>query len=348
MDPSVTAQAHSILGLYGLQNSDLIPIATGLINLTVLVESSEGRFILQRVNPVFPATIHADIAAVTLALTERELATPQLLPNHEGKLYCELDGEVWRLLSYVPGRTIELVSVPAQARSAGALLARFHGAVWTLQHTFGTTRAGVHDTPRHMRNLQDSLSRQHAHPRHADVLALASDIFDYTADIPPLPPVKDRIVHGDPKISNVLFESDSDNALCMVDLDTLGPNPLPFELGDAFRSWCNPNGEDCATSFFSLEIFEAAAEGYAGSAPADMDSAEWHACVHGTESILLELAARFCADALDEQYFGWDPSRFESRGEHNYVRAASQLSAARSLREQRADADRIVRKYSPV
>ena len=55
------------------------------------------------------------------------------------------------------------------------------------------------------------------------------------------------------------------------------------------------------------------------------------------ETIATELAARFAVDAFEDAYFGWDPSRFPSRSEHNRVRALSQLALARSVRA-RADA----------
>jgi hypothetical protein len=42
------------------------------------------------------------------------------------------------------------------------------------------------------------------------------------------------------------------------------------------------------------------------------------------EWVALELCARFSADALRESYFGWDPTRYASRGEHNLARARGQ------------------------
>ena len=68
-------------------------------------------------------------------------------------------------------------------------------------------------------------------------------------------------------------------------------------------------------------LFRAAVQGYAAAAPAGIGDAEWRAIVPATATILVELAARFCADALNERYFGWDPRRFGSRSEHNEVRA---------------------------
>ena len=49
----------------------------------------------------------------------------------------------------------------------------------------------------------------------------------------------------------------------MIDLDTLTHMPLPLEMGDAFRSWCNPRGEDHSRAEFRLDLFGAAIRGYA-------------------------------------------------------------------------------------
>ena len=53
--------------------------------------------------------------------------------------------------------------------------------------------------------------------------------------------------------------------------------------------------------------------------------------------ISLELAARFCADALNERYFGWDAERFAGRGEHNLHRAHGQHSLFRAAAPSRAE-----------
>jgi hypothetical protein len=126
-----------------------------------------------------------------------------------------------------------------------------------------------------------------------------------------------------------------------VDLDTVSRMALPLELGDAFRSWCNPAGEDLARASFSLELFEGAVGGYAGVARAFIGPTEAAAVVAATRTIYIELAARFCADALNESYFAWDPAQFGSRSEHNQVRAASQLDAARSLAAHEQEALKI-------
>jgi Ser/Thr protein kinase RdoA (MazF antagonist) len=174
------------------------------------------------------------------------------------------------------------------------------------------------------------------------VAALATNIDAALAALPPAPAAPLRIVHGDPKLSNLLFAVDG-APLCLVDLDTLAHAPLAYELGDAFRSWCNPHAEDATQATFDLGLFEGAARGYAEEMSASITIPERDAIVIATQAICLELAARFAADALREAYFGWDPSRFASRGEHNLARARGQWQLAVAVGSQRNAAEAIVR-----
>ena len=81
----------------------------------------------------------------------------------------------------------------------------------------------------------------------------------------------------------------------------------------------------------SLEQFCSALEGYRKSSGELLTRNEWDAILPATLTIFIELSVRFCADALDEDYFGWDPKRFPSHSEHSQTRAASQLTAGKSL-----------------
>ena len=342
MNRDELARAQSILGQYGLQSASVEPVGTGLINstFTVAIDDRIER-ILQRVNPIFPASIHEDIEAVTHHLTAKGLRTPRLIRTNDDALCVQAESGVWRLLTYIPGNCHDTLASTEQAHSAGALLASFHVAVTDLEHTFTSPRNGVHDTARHLQELAQTLEKRREHPRHQHVATLARSILDLADELPELPHVPDRIVHGDPKISNVVFDAASGKALCLIDLDTLTNMPVPLELGDAFRSWCNPAGEDTTDAQFSLPLFKAAVEGYA-SASDSLTDKEWRSMVPATRTILLELAARFCADALNESYFGWDARHYASRGEHNEVRAKGQLAVLRSLDAQHEEALGIV------
>ena len=134
----------------------------------------------------------------------------------------------------------------------------------------------------------------------------------------------------------------------MVDFDTLDKMPVYLELGDALRSWCNPSGEDTTDGYFSMAHCRAALNGYARHARELLTRQEWLAIAPATLTIYLELAARFCADSLNEDYFSWDAGRFRNHSEHSEIRARGQLNAAASLLRQYDEITGIVSEiFSP-
>ena len=341
VDDNNTAQ--SILANYGLETARISPLGNGLINQTWLVENGVSEhFVLQRVNSMFPAAINQDIDVLTRHIEAKGLTTCRLVPTNDGALWVEHEKGVWRLLSRVDGASRNALTSAAQAREAGVVLGQFHLAVSDLEHTFSNLRLGIHDTARHLRFLDETLRNRTQHPEYAAVSSLGREILDIAKSLPVLPQVPDRVVHGDPKVNNILFEAGGNRAICLVDLDTISQMPLPLELGDAMRSWCNPSGEDYWTGEFSAELFIPAIEGYAEQTRGWILPEEWSSIVPATHIILIELAARFCADALNETYFAWDPQKFATRSEHNQVRAAGQLTEARSLLAQEKELTAIV------
>jgi len=162
------------------------------------------------------------------------------------------------------------------------------------------------------------------------------DDWDGSLDLPM------RISHGDLKISNLRFDQSQTTAKSLLDLDTLSHQSIAVEMGDAWRSWCNPAGEDNPESaFFDLDIFESSASSWLRHGP-DLDDDERANLVSGIERICLELTARFCADAINRCYFKEDRRRFPTAGEHNIHRARGQLAVARSVQTQRLSAEHIV------
>ena len=157
------------------------PLGNGLINETYAVAEPAGgrRFVLQRVNPLFPAAIHLNIQAVTARLAAAGLATPLLVPTRDGQACLELAppagtapgaggrvGSVWRLMTFVEGVSFDVVGTSGQARAAGALIARFHGALEGLDHPFVGLRTGVHDTARHLATLERAVIEHGGHRLH--------------------------------------------------------------------------------------------------------------------------------------------------------------------------------------
>jgi Ser/Thr protein kinase RdoA (MazF antagonist) len=329
---------------WGLDEGRLQLLAQGLINATWRVDLPDARrFALQRVNPVFPAAVNGDIHRVTAQLQANGLTTPLLVATPAGEYWLESDNGTWRLMTWVDGVSRDSLATADQASAAGALLGRFHRALDDMPHQFANPRLGVHDTARHLRQLREALAEHSDHADFARVEILAKEILALAARLPEVPATPDRVVHGDPKINNMLFDAVSGDGIALVDLDTVGCMPLPLELGDALRSWCNPAGENDRSGVFSPELFAAALQGYADSAGDWITDQERAAVLPATLTIILELAARFCADALNENYFGWDAQRFASRGEHNQLRAAGQLTLALSCERQYAALEQLAR-----
>jgi Ser/Thr protein kinase RdoA (MazF antagonist) len=335
-----------ILAAYGFSPAcALRTVEGGLINRTYLVEEAGRRAVLQRLHPIFAASLHLDIEAVTEHLAHKGMLTPRLLRTRAGELWTtDAQGAVWRMLTWLAGHTLHTLQRPETARGAGELVGRFHQAVSDLRHRFHFTRPGAHDTPAHIAHLRDALAAGAGH-RHFDAIApVAESLLRHAEQLDALPALPVRLVHGDLKISNLLFDAGHERALALLDLDTLANLNIPIELGDAFRSWCNPAGEDAAAVSFRADLFAAGIEGYAALARGLLVPEERDTLVLAVETIALELACRFCSDALEESYFGWNAAKFASRSEHNLARAHSQLALARSVNQQRPALEAIVRR----
>ncbi len=332
-----------VLEAFALRDAALEPIEIGLINRTLrVVERGEPRYVLQRLHRIFAGSVCLDLEAVASHVAARGLSTPRLVRTRAGDAFVRTDEGAWRLLTWVPGRTLVAISDPRQAFEAARLAGRFHSAVADLRHTFHFTRAGVHDTPAHLARLERWIADGRGHPEHALNAPIAEAILAHARTLEPLPRARERIVHGDLKISNVRFDDDLSSAIALLDLDTLAHGTLAYELGDALRSWTNVGGESEADARADEAIFRAAMEGYAASGH-PIDESERESLVLGFETIATELAARFAIDAWEDSYFGWDPSRHPSRCAHDRVRASSQLALARAVRRDRAAWEAIVR-----
>ena len=321
---------------------DVAPVADGgLINETFAV-GRPPRAILQRVNPIFGPEVHGDIDAITAHLAGHDVATPRLIRTTDGALCVPTDKGAWRLLTYLPGTTVHRIQSPQQAASAAELVGRFHRATQDFEHTFAFVRPGAHDTVAHMHALRTALDASSGDPMEGPACTIGREILQRwetwsgSLDLPM------RISHGDLKISNLRFDESKTTARGLLDLDTLSHQSIAVEMGDAWRSWCNTAGEDNPEeAHFDLEIFEASASSWLNHGP-DLGDHERANLVAGIERICLELAARFCADALNRSYFKEDRRRFPTAGEHNIHRARGQLAVARSVHHQRLPAERIV------
>lgn len=350
---------HEIAEAFGVASRAQREIHSN-INTTLIVERTGDatqavQVVLQRLHTVFGASVNDDMALVTDHLASHGLPTPRLIRTRDGATHAvDAEGRVWRLQTFMAGHCYARAGGPAQVSSAGQLLAKFHRALLDLATPLAHSRP-IHDTAAHLKHLRIVLAGDRAH-QDSEAQALGAAVLEHAdavrLDFLGLPRA---LRHGDPKLSNLLFEPNQPNrALCMIDLDTVSIAPLAYELGDALRSWCNPCGEDDTRSEVDTELLRSALSGYLvgcasqqGLPDLSVSTAELVSALDGLETICTELASRFAADVVEDRYWGWDRQRFGSRREHNALRARSQLNLARSVRNLRPQLLAVVRSLRP-
>ena len=313
----------------------------GLINDTYIVGDPPSA-ILQRVNPIFEPPVHEDIEKITSHIEKMGMRTPRLVRTVDNQLCFPTESGTWRLLSFIEGSTVHTITNPRQAASAAALVGEFHRVTESLEHHFHFVRPGAHDTQQHMATLEEALFE----PANDEVTAQAKSLgqailetwqrWDGELELPL------RICHGDLKISNIRFDQAQETAVCLLDFDTFSHQTIAVEMGDAWRSWCNPGGENNLDDVrFDLNIFEVSALAWIKNGPV-LQSSERENLVLGIQRICLELSARFCADAIKKSYFKEDNRRFSVPGSHNIHRAKGQYKLAQSVQQNRQEAERII------
>ncbi len=338
----VAGPPDEVVAAYGLEGATFEPIEIGLINQTYrVIVGGEPRMIIQRQHHTFRGEVNLDIEAITAHLGERGIGTPRLIRTNDGRAWIDHEAFAWRALTYIEGVTISRVERPELAHTAAGLVGQFHRAIDGFVHVFHFTRPGAHDTPAHLARVRAALDTHRAHPAIDEVRPIAEAILTHA--LPAIPTLPTRIIHGDLKISNVMFDRDLARAIALLDLDTFQHGTIAIELGDALRSWCNPKGESGEDVEVDVAIFRAAVRGYAQTAGDLLSIDERESIASGLETIALELSSRFALDALEDRYFAWDPARYPSRTAHDIVRARSQLALARSARALRDELQAIVR-----
>jgi Ser/Thr protein kinase RdoA (MazF antagonist) len=149
-----------------------------------------------------------------------------------------------------------------------------------------------------------------------------------------------RPVHGDPKVNNVMIEETTGRAISLVDLDTVKPGLIHYDIGDCMRSGCNRLGEETENweaVHFDPEIGAAILEGYLAQARNFLTPADYEYLFDSIRLIAFELGLRFLTDYLaGNVYF-----KVKHPG-HNLQRALVQFKLTESIEAYEADIRHII------
>ena len=331
-------------------------LGEGNINDTYLVEFSDrAPAVLQRINPnVFPEPVRVadNVQLVTEYIRHRKPApgsdrrTLRLIPTRSGaSCFIDDQGQVWRMVEYLANtECYSSVRSGSQAFEGGAMLGWFHRQLDDLNpDRVLSPLPGFHDLPGYFRQFQQLMSG-HTRRLTTDVKQCCREADKRCGDAALLQSAlrsgktRPRVIHGDPKIDNILFDKDSGRAVALIDLDTVSAGILPYDIGDCLRSYCNVLGEDpCCPEdvVFDLDICRLMLEGYCSSG-ACFPPSERNLVYQGVRLLTYELALRFLSDYLNNnQYFK------VSDEEENLRRAVVQFSLLSSIERQQELIEKI-------
>jgi Ser/Thr protein kinase RdoA (MazF antagonist) len=327
----------------------LEPLGGGHVNDTYRLDTAAGgHYVLQRINTrVFPRPelVMANLAALSDHVESRRpqglrWEVPRALPLRDGSgNWLSTDGEAWRLLTFVAGAcSHDMVTNTEQARELGRGLGIFHELIHDLPVSrLADTLEGFHVTPRYLAAYDRVLKQAQA------VRCAAGDwCVGFVADHRHLAPVLEeataagrlqrRPIHGDPKVNNMMLCTSSGRAVAMVDLDTVKPGLVHYDIGDCLRSACNPLGEetlDLDGVCFDLKRCEAALSGYLIESRSFLTEADIALLYDAIRLIPFELGLRFYTDHLaGNVYFKAQHAR------HNLDRALVQFHLVKSIEAQ--------------
>ncbi len=323
----------------------------GLLNQSFHVRTREVEYVLQRVSDVFSPEIHNNIQSVTTHLKKRGIVCAGLVPNIDGGLVADLgEAGCWRLMPHLGGTSFETIQSIAQAHSAGLLVGRFHAAMLDFDSPLAPLGIPYRETASYLDSLRVALVDHSSHRLADEMGELGRLVLQQFADWGAPVEVPHRVIHGDLKLSNLLFEDHEppgrDIAFALIDLDTLMRGPLWIELGDAWRSWCDLRTDDPTEIRFDLEVFEHSLVGFLKGLGTGLSHTERDSLVMAPERIALELCARFVTDALEETYFAWDDSTYATRGDHNAARAVRQWKLCESMQATRTEREAILHRLT--
>ena len=334
---------RTILSAFGMDGGVTVQrIDSGLMHATYEVGTPHGHYALQRLHPKLSTPeIMGDYVAVTDHLASRGIESPRLVRTRQGEpMHLDNHHRWWRLSSWIDGETFSKVSGPVQAEQGARILARFHLIMEDINHDFASQHP-LHDTAAHLAMLERAVA-VHSGTHALDAIEASVEfIFERLPELVLSSSLPRRVVHGDPKISNVRFRNGQ--AVALIDLDTCNAHSLLVDLGDATRSWCRDGYED-EEQRFHLDRFEAIVRGYASEGPA-LCAEERESLADAGPLITLELASRFARDALEDEYFAFDAQRYPSRVAHNRTRMKSMLFLEADMRAKKQQIESIINRY---
>lgn len=368
---SLKHNVQAISGLFALTGRYLsaTPYGSGHINDTYAAAFDEGganvRYILQRINHnIFknPAVLMDNIARVTAHQTrklEAEGATDsrrslKIISARTGLPYgVDAEGNFWRVYRFIEGaRTFDAIENTGQAYQAAKAFGNFQKQVTDLPgDRLVETIPDFHHTPKRLEALlkaieADPLNRVALAKPEIDFVLARQDVTRVLIDLQAAGEIPERITHNDTKLNNVMLDDETQEGICVIDLDTVMPGLALYDFGDMVRTATSPRPEDeldLSLIVMQMPMYRALVDGYLTSAHDFLTQAERDHLAFSGKLITLEIGIRFLTDfLLGDTYFKI------KRDGHNLDRCRTQFRLVSCIEENEDEMNEIVRCWTPA
>lgn len=313
-----------------------VPLGNGLINQTYRITGTNQSFVLQAINSrVFlkPQDILFNYKLVYDCLQQQKHAVhiPAPIPSREGGLlWIDEYQHYWRATAFVNNSYSPAVAADQESASTVAnSFAEFTRSLSSLK--IGEVKeiiAGFHNLTFRYDQLERAIlqgsTSQLLKATHVIAeLRQRKKLVDFFQSMQDSPHYPDRVMHHDCKISNILFDKDTNQVICPVDLDTVMPGKFFSDLGDMIRSMaCTVDENSTAWEAIGIRppLYKAILEGYRKGIAEIFTPAE-KINIHYAGLLLIYMQAlRFLTDYLQHDiYYKIDYA------EQNLNRALNQL-----------------------
>lgn len=265
------------------------------------------------------------------------LSIPILVALRNGGTYKKDDeGNFWRTFSYIKNtKTFNKCTDVALANEAGRCFGQFHLALSDLEpKQVQETIPFFFEAPLRIKNFFEAVGKD-SHGRVKEIAEEIQFIQDntqlatLTTDKILDGSVPLRVIHGDMKLNNLLFDASTLHGEAVVDLDTCMPGTVLYDFGDLARTViinCEEDEPDLKKVTINKNFFTALYEGYILSIRNVLTQNERTLLRQAPAAVTLLLAIRFLTDYLEgDRYFR------THRPKQNLERGKCQLKAVREM-----------------
>lgn len=317
---------------------EICPYGEGHINLTLLVTTTEKRYIMQKMNTrVFtdPDSLMANICGVTEHLKARGIETLNVIPTRDGKPFLK-GADCYRVYDFIENTvTYQKVTDKEVFKNSGAAFGEFQNYLAEFDASKLTeTIRRFHDTPKRFADFKAALEANvmdRAKDCQEEIQFILSHENTYGKAMEGLQngSLPLRVTHNDTKLNNILMDAETGAARAVIDLDTIMPGSMLFDFGDSIRfgaSTAAEDEQDLTKVHFSIELFQAYAEGYCGAVKSSITPYEAELLPYGAYLMTIECGMRFLTDYLaGDTYFA---TKYPT---HNLVRCRTQIRLASEM-----------------